>query len=601
MIKKILILLLLILWWINTTYSADIDTWVAIDFNNWFNYEFKWLDWIENWRTLYKNQKSYVNDYWNVVYNNPSYTWFKQSLLTISFPTWVYLQIEKWYDDLFIFLEDIKQNQYLWYRYQNTNTDNRNLYYYFDEQYFYILSINWWFKYEVYWTGNVQDRITELTSAEYNTISLKKKFISTSNSIQELWHFSHNYLYRQYGTFNDLEITYYNTVADWLTTIKSEYQKFVWWYKNIDVLYEKITDDKQIIFLLQNWHQRFKYDFSQSTNEFIITDVTDWKYMVRVWWENNVYYLDISEMTFIESIDTFKWRKLFNVFKDINGNLNYSYIKWWKLYYWTTQQTITWIAEETPDSQWWGNWDEVVDDSLIWQFFQKLKDFIVPEPSLEWEENSVIKDKISEVTQIDDYIQFWDFTLPSDPSLIIELPKPKFNEYWVLYVDNEMIQTELSTINDNLNITTWEKSIVWAWFISLILAILYLIVRFIILTVIFFIPILLIKKTKFISRIFLWWETSSWVSWNAWSSPVFIFYILALITTLWSIFAIISPSLLIFNVTTDYITAFFTFLAVNFWSYTIFYLIINTFSYWLSLSVIAYTTYVVMKNFFKLN
>lgn len=213
-----------------------------------------------------------------------------------------------------------------------------------------------------------------------------------------------------------------------------------------------------------------------------------------------------------------------------------------------------------------------------------------------------INEQISEKTNLNDYIEFWDLTIPNEPNLSISVPKVWLNSNWIIDIQWES-QINFDIIEDRLWVLNWEleDNMWWKAFISIILAIIYLVLRLVVLRIMFYILTLFYRYIHELSKLVLWGTSLKYWSGNLWSMIPFIIYIVAVWATTLILLSYILASSSVFNKITDWLTTLFTFLSVNTWIYELFQNIVNWFAYWIIVATPIFIIYSLFKSFWKIN
>lgn len=395
-----------------------------------------------------------------------------------------------------------------------------------------------------------------------------------------------------YCNRNGLNYRFYNEdnlLKTW--KINSFFDSFFNNYKSCDLNYDNEEKRFYISMIFSNqlnyWLKTISF-----TNVYGSADYLDNNYYIASFIDkdktkSNLYLsndflkdINLTNNSFIKFLRTKSWN-WYIYFLDKNWNVkNYSFQNDFKELNLTSNNFI----DKNPD------WTD--KDSSGWDLSDQQKDSNVV--------FNAIKEKIVWLLWwIKDVVEFFILPFPSEKETYsIILPFLEFNKNKVNY---KKLTADLPNFNNYktyavVNISDSDNNKLWKKFLSFLLWIFYILVRFF-LIFFFFIPFFLYyfiaeKLTSFI----FWWLWSASENWWVISKPIsFLYYSSILVPLVWILvwLLIFIP---MFNVGFDYINNIFWYILSNYLDYSFFVWFVNWFFVFLWFWIISHLVYIFFKN-----
>lgn len=205
-----------------------------------------------------------------------------------------------------------------------------------------------------------------------------------------------------------------------------------------------------------------------------------------------------------------------------------------------------------------------------------------------------------EILKYNDFIEFYDFTVPMTPNLLITVPviessKNSMVKPWYKVAQLQIIEDKLWVTQDMPDNQNWKA------FFTIMAAVIYLFARFLLTWLIFSIFWLFNYVIDYIWKLFMW--NAHYGAWNGniWSLWFFMTYIITKMLLFAKLLFYILGASWIFNIVTNQMTSYVSFLVASFWDYELFANFVNHFSLSLATCAILSILVILSTKYIKFN
>ena len=443
------------------------------------------------------------------------------------------------------------------------------------------------------------------------------------------------------------EINLIKTYKEWRVDIKD----YGFWYFRKNFIYY-IWEDSKIHYYVRKWTGSFIYNLDLSildkilTNHYQISFRTDsaWINSFTYYWERSIlsdswfttiWFSNLDDLENKDNINNtwhsyYLWSVRYN-WKDVwiwawqdvkdlknfylksirNNFFIWKYWTWIHFFYIWTDRILRVSKKPLINlSKSQQNWSLIFDEI----FFKWLDDWSTENPDWTYIDNDKewnktwakdidwLVEKFKTYVNFDKFKEVFDFFFVPFPE---EKEKYWFDasgiSFWAREIWFKKLHVELPKLNkfDNLiqnNIRDPNDNWVWRKFISFFLAILYILIR-LVLVLFFFIPFFLFYFIS--SKLAAWifgWDWNMWKSQTTFSKVIAFVYIWTLISSFWAVFLSLLIFIPMFNVWFDFLNSIFWYLLTNFFDYNFFRIFVNWFFQILSVAIPVHIIYTFYKN-----